>query len=482
MSTATKKTIRLPYNLELRSYQKEMWDALVHVTPSGEVKMKKKRACLVHHRRAGKDKNCINFMAFMAWYHRVGTYYYVLPTFAQAKRVIWDGIGKDGFRFIDHLPKELIYSKNETELQVVFKHPTEKNERGEPKPGSVIQLIGSDNIDSIVGTNPVGLVFSEYSLQSPKAWTYLQPIVRENGGWAIFVFTPRGKNHAYRLAYGNGKQQIGASKNPDWFFSLKTIDETSRDAEGEDKSRVVTLADVEADKAEGMDDETALQEYWCSFDASIQGSYYGKLITSAYREGRVKPLEWDPMLPVITWWDIGRNDTTAIWFVQPVGRALHWLDYYENSDQGLPHYAKIVTAKEYGYAYHAMPHDIGVTEWGTDTRRIDMARKLGLNPIRTAKKLDITEGIEAVRRILPMSYFNETTLGEYALGALMHYHKEYDEEREVYKNTPLHDWSSNLADAVRTGSLLYRPGQELQLPGSYQQTQTVCDTQYDIFG
>lgn len=146
----------------------------------------KHRAVLVWHRRAGKDKTTLNF-TIMKMLQRVGLYYYFLPTYAQGKKIIWDGIGSDGFAFMQHFPNYLVAGRSETEMQVTFRN------------GSVFQVIGTDKIDSIVGTNPIGCIFSEYSLQNPKAWDLTRPILGENGGWAVFVYTPRGKNHGHRL-------------------------------------------------------------------------------------------------------------------------------------------------------------------------------------------------------------------------------------------------------------------------------------------
>ena len=177
-------TITLPHNFKPRKYQLpflKAWDSGI------------KRFILVWHRRSGKDKTVFaNLVKKM--FERVGTYFYFLPTYTQAKKVIWTGADKDGFRFLDHIPKELIKGEiNETEMRVELIPPPGHTS------GSIIQLVGADNIDRIVGTNPIGVVFSEYSLMKPKVWEYIRPILAENGGWAVFVFTPRGMNHAWNL-------------------------------------------------------------------------------------------------------------------------------------------------------------------------------------------------------------------------------------------------------------------------------------------
>src|SRR6185312_14576271 len=171
-------TINLPHNFKPRPYQIPVLRAL-----DGGAK----RVVAVWHRRAGKEKTFINYTAMAAACDRVGTYFYLFPTYTQAKKAVWDGRDRDGFPFIGHFPPEIVAKKNEQELKITLTN------------GSIFQLVGSDNIDAVMSTNPIGCVFAEYALQDPRAWDYVRPILRENGGWAIFDFTPRGKNHGYQI-------------------------------------------------------------------------------------------------------------------------------------------------------------------------------------------------------------------------------------------------------------------------------------------
>jgi len=198
-----------------------------------------KRIVVVWHRRAGKDKTLFNLVVKRAL-ERVGAYYYFFPTYRQGKKILWDGMDKGGSPFLAHIPASLIQSKNDTEMKIRLIN------------GSVIQIIGTDNVDSIVGTNPIGCVFSEYALQDPLAWEYIRPILRENGGWAVFNFTPRGRNHGYAL------YQI-ALKNPDeWYCEVLTVDDTG----------ALTRADIQAERDAGMAEGLIQQEFFCSFDAA----------------------------------------------------------------------------------------------------------------------------------------------------------------------------------------------------------------------
>jgi phage terminase large subunit len=379
-----------------------------------------KRLVLVWHRRAGKDKTSWNLMIKAACL-RVGTYFYILPTYTQAKKVIWDAIDRDGFRVIDHIPPELRAGVNHSEMKVTLTN------------GSVIQLVGSDNIDSIVGTNPLGLVFSEYSLQSPLAWQFLQPIVIENGGWALFEFTPRGQNHAADL-YDE------ASRRPEWFASLLTVEDTG----------VLSGAQL-AEVTVGMSEELVRQEFYCDFEAGNEGSYYGRLLAEAKDGARIGRVIPEPGLAVHTSWDLGVGDATAVWFFQLVGRERRYIDYYENSGEGLPHYIRELQRRNYVYGRHFAPHDIEVREFSSGTSRIDTARQLGIR-FEVIPQHTLEDGIEAARLLLPRCWFDSERCKD-GIAALRAYHKAFDDKRQTWRDRPEHDWSSHAADAFRYGAM-----------------------------
>jgi len=209
-----------------------------------------KRGVCVWHRRAGKDKTYLNYLA-KEMVRRVGIYYYFFPTYNQGKKILWDGIDRTGFKYMDHIPAALREKTSQQEMKIVLKN------------NSIFQIIGTDNIDSIMGTNPIGCVFSEFSLQNPAAWDYIRPILTENGGWAIFNFTPRGRNHAYLL-------YEMASHNPDWYCEMLTVDDTKR----EDGTPVITPEMVQAEREAGMSEELVQQEFYCSFDAALSACFF----------------------------------------------------------------------------------------------------------------------------------------------------------------------------------------------------------------
>jgi len=219
--------ITIPFKFRPREYQLPLLKALDKGI---------KRAIIVWNRRSGKDKVCFNYMVKKAC-ERVGTYFYFLPEYTQARKVIWDNIDNDGFKMLDHIPPELIKKTNDTTLKVELVN------------GSIIQLLGADTFSkSGVGTNPIGVVMSEYSVNDPEVWNFIRPILAVNGGWIIFNFTPRGQNHAFKLL------EI-AKDNPEWFTEVLTVNET----------KVLSPEDIERERREGMSEAMIDQEYFCKF-------------------------------------------------------------------------------------------------------------------------------------------------------------------------------------------------------------------------
>lgn len=428
--------LTLPHKFKPRDYQLPLMQALDDGFD---------RLVAVWHRRAGKDKTLINVVAKKAL-ERVGTYFYLFPTYSQGRKVLWNGRDKDGLRFLDHIPKQLIKRINSQEMLIELIN------------GSIIQIVGTDNVDSILGTNPIGVVFSEYSLQDPIAWSYIKPILIENGGWAIFNFTPRGENHAYDL-------YEYARKNPKWFCQLLTVEDTK--VVPKEKLESIRLEYI----AEHGDDSLFWQELYCDFKVPIQGSYYGKLLQKAEQDGRVSNVPYEPQLPVNTYWDLGIDDSMTIWFVQFLGKERRIIDYYENSGEGLKHYIQVLQDRKYIYGDHWAPHDIEVRELTTGKSRLETARSLGID-FNVAPRLSVSDGIDAVRNVLAKCWFDKEKTSK-GLNALKHYHKEFDKKNKVYRKNPKHDWSSHGADAFRCFAVVEEEETSYDVPSSDQVNQGV---------
>lgn len=412
----SKEVISLPYKFEPRDYQLPLMDAI----DTGI-----KRAVCVWHRRSGKDKTVINLVA-KKMYERVGAYYYLFPTFKQGRKVIWDGRDRSGFKFTNHIPHSIRRRTDNTEMLI------------ETDNGSIFQVIGTDDIDRIRGTNPFGIVFSEWSLQNPAAWDITRPILAENGGWAIFIYTPQGKNHGWTTLET-------AKAFPDvWYSEILTVEDTNvipQDILAQERREII--------RKDG-NDAVYLQEYMCDFEIPIQGAYFADQLMRADEDNRIGGVPHDMATEVHTFWDLGIDDSMTIWFMQRVGREFHFIDYYENSGEGIPHYIKILKEKkDYIYGRHFAPHDIEARELTTGRSRKETAKNLGID-FEVVPRVQFKEdSIEAARNILSQCWFDSNKC-EQGLNALRSYHKEWDEDRQVFKPTPVHDWASHGADSFQT--------------------------------
>lgn len=393
-----------------RDYQIPIFDALEN---KGY-----KRIMIIFPRRAGKDITAFN-VVIRAAIRKIGVYYYIFPTYSQAKKAIWDSITNDGVKFLDYIPEELVAGKNSQEMKITLIND------------SIIQFVGSTDYDRLMGTNPQGCIFSEYAMQDPRAYQYIRPILTANGGWAIFVSTPRGKNSLYDL------YQI-AIQSDDWFVSKLTIDDTKH----------IPMHLIEKERDEGvMSEDLIQQEYYVSFSLGVEGGYYTKIMDKLRREGHFCKVPLENGFLVHTAWDLGVRDSTVIIFFQTIGQEIRIIDYYENSKEGLEHYVSILRDKGYIYGKHIAPHDIRVREFGSGITRFEKARQLGVI-FTLADNLLIEDGIEAVRSTLPKMWFDETKCKD-LIKALENYRQEYDSRKQIYKAGPLHDKWSHGADCAR---------------------------------
>lgn len=390
------------------------------------------RAVAVWHRRAGKDSTALNFTASAA-HRRIGTYWHMLPESAQGRKVVWDGIDKQERRIIDQVwPEELRKATIKDEMKI------------ELKIGSIWQVVGSDNYLSLLGANPIGVVFSEYSLANPSAWDYIRPILAENGGWAIFLYTPRSKNHGFKLF------QM-ATKNKDWFAELKTVDDTL----------LISPKVIQEERDSGMDDDLIMQEYFCSWQGVQQGSIYGDQMSKARAQGRIGAIPYDRRYPVNTFWDIGHSDTTSIICHQMVGAQDRFLYSYENSGQDVAHYVAQLKDRDYLYGNHYLPHDAKNVTLAAKSNPLgknvwDQCIALGMRDLVLVPRTpDVWTAINATRGRFSTAYFDDVGCTG-LLNALESYHKKWSEERKCFEDQPYHDWSSNYCDAFRQWAQGYK--------------------------
>lgn len=371
----------------------------------------KRFAVVVAHRRFGKTVAALNHLIREAVLNEKETprYAYIAPTYGQAKRVAWDYLVK--------YTTPLGGTNNISELRVDFW-------------GRRIQLYGSDNPDSLRGQFFDGVIIDEVGDQNPKIWTdIVRPALTDRKGWCLFIGTPKGHNHFKEL-------RDRAEKESDWGLLEFKASETG----------VVDKTELKAAKNE-MGESKFRQEFECSFDAPIEGSYYGEMLNELEDKKHMQEIPREELSRTFTAWDLGMGDSTSIWVAQLVGTEVRLLDYYENHGVGLDHYVKWIKDNDYLKAEHILPHDVRVRELGTGKSRLEMLEDAGLE-VKIAPRMGLDDGIQAVRRLLPRCWFNVPQV-QNGLNCLRNYRRDYDEKRKIFFERPLHDWSSHGSDSFR---------------------------------
>lgn len=377
----------------------------------------------IEPRRSGKDFKWWNLMIRQAL-KRVGLYFYCLPTFAQARSVIFEGKTNTGSDFISSIPPQLISKIRADTMTINLTN------------GSIIRLVGSDSYDtSIIGSNPIGIVFSEYALCDENAYKLAaMPIMKGNGGWVALISTPRGKNHLYEL------YQI-AQNSPDWYTEFLTVEDTNH----------ISIHEIKKEIESGeISEDLALQEYWCSFEMGQEGSYYAKYIDKMRLKGQITTVPWQPYHKVYTAWDLGIKDPTVIIFFQVIGETVRIFDYYEAADKPMPHFAQVIAdKKDQGYIFekHFPPHDIMQRESARGLTKRELYAELGVK-FTEPVMIDIEDGIELCRRSFSKIWIDEINCKK-LIKAIENYREEFDIKRRVYKGRPYHDQWSHGCDALR---------------------------------
>lgn len=384
---------------------------------------------IVCHRRFGKTHFALNEMIHMALKNplKAPQYAYLAPTYGQAKRVAWDLL-KD---YTKHIPGRTV---NEADLRIDL------------DPGGTgnrvrFMLLGAENPGSLKGLYLDGVVLDEYAEMNPQIWSeVIRPALSDRLGWGIFIGTPKGQNHFYDI------YNIGKNDPANWFTALYKASQTG----------VIPKTELDANKAQ-MSDAEYMQEFECSFSAALVGAYYGKEMEEAEVELRIANVPYNKQLPVTTYWDLGMDDSTAIWFGQMLGGGeIRWIDYLEDSGHDLEFYAKALKDKGYSYDRVVLPHDGAVRELGTGVTRQQTLRKhLPGVRVEVQERTKPADGINAARLMIKRSWFDKLKCKD-GIDALKNYERKWDAKREVFQSVPLHNWASHGADAFRTAAMAVR--------------------------
>ena len=419
-------------------------------------------ACLVLHRRAGKTTAVLNHLQRAAmsddWERsrlltlkpdltasqltellRNRFYGHILPTYRQAKLTAWV--------MLKHFARPIADARpNEAELCIDYAN------------GSRLQLFGSDKPDRLRGIGFSGVSFDEYGMHPPNVFSeVISKSLADHLGFAIFAGTIKGRNQLY--------QTYEASKDdPSWFSVWQDLDPSL--STEEDAARLM-LGQAMTDDREliekGLMNQAEFdQEWYLSSDAAIKGAYYTELLTAARKDGRITRVPYDPALPVDTDWDLGISDAMTIWFTQSTRAGeVRVIDYYENSGEGIPHYARVLQERPYTYGEHWAPHDIQVRELGTGKSRLETARNHGIR-FRVVRNIGVADGIDAARLLLPRCWFDEVKC-KVGLEALTFYRKGYNDKLQIFTDKPMHDWTSHAADAFRGMAVRHKPPKAKEL-------------------
>ena len=384
-----------------------------------------KRAACVWHRRAGKDRTATFIESELAC-KRVGLYWHALPEYAQARRVIWDAITRDGQRLIDiSFPKEIVKKRHEHEMKIELIN------------GSIWQPVGADNFNSLVGSNPVHVTYSEYALMAPAAREYLRPIIAENDGSELFISTPRGYNHFHDLCQH-------AEKNPLWFYSRLSVHDTK-----------VIPVEVLDEEQKTMPEELFRQEFLCDFSAANVGAILGRWIEAAEKEGRVSDeYEYDPAGPgLVISSDIGRRDTATWWFWQPMADGFKLVDYDEDSGLDADEWADRINEKLAGRQIDKiwLPHDAKTKSFSAKYSAIEIfLLKYGNEVMGIVPMTSKGDRINAARKVAPSCRFAKTACAK-GLSGLRAWSFEWNSDTKQFSREPKHDWASHPGDGFSYG-------------------------------
>lgn len=457
------RRVTLPYDFEPREYQQRYMDHYDHGGHGG---------VWIWHRRAGKDLVSLHQTVKMM-HQRVGMYWHCLPTYTQARKAVWNNFNNtSGKRLLRAIfPKEIV------------KHPDDFRPQAEmlieTKNGSILQIIGSDNIDNIVGAGPLHVTFSEYALCKPNSYSLIKPMLRESGGTVSFITTPRGRNHAWDIFEVAGREK-------GWVRDHQSLVDTGawrfwKTDTGEGFASPEEV--MAAERAAGMQPELVRQEYLCDWTAALVGSVYGDLMEVLEKNGAICDFEADGT--AFTAWDLGLNDSTAIWFMVINGHKIDFVDYYEAHGKPLSHFFEHVEmrAAQHGLEYkkHWLPFDAKAKTLASQVSVLDQfIERYGSSKVDIAPKLSPIDGIQAARWLLQQKirFHKRITLG---IEVLKQYHYEFDEGTRSYSNRPEHDWSSHGADAFRYAALVTRTNQLLAKPPPPKPPQKPLFRTYDSF-
>jgi len=346
------------------------------------------------HRRGGKDLFELTEVLLPSAFERPGTYQYIWPSLKQGRDSFWEGKDEEGQDiFLKYIPQEMILHKDNADMKL-----TVASVGGT----SLIQVFGTNNKQYIAlrGKPSNGAVFTEFAYQDPRGDEVISPMIRKTGGWRSYNSTPNGNNH-YKDRF------FRAKKNPDCYTILATVLDTFN----HNGNRLVTDADLQKERDDGKPEDYINQEYFCSFNQGIEGTYIGKELQELANEGHITKVPYEKELLVDTYWDLGiSKNSMAVWFVQQMGNEVRYIDFEEATGKTFTYWAQLLQAKNYLYGKHYAPPDILVKEMVGKGQiaqtRLDHAADVGIH-FEITEKCSFENSVEVLKGLLPVSWFDE---------------------------------------------------------------------------
>tara|TARA_R110000803_G_scaffold56695_1_gene114068 strand:+ start:1031 stop:2518 length:1488 start_codon:yes stop_codon:yes gene_type:complete len=387
-------------------------------------------AFLICHRRYGKTVACIAELVIRALYtkKKQAQYAYVCPFRTQAKAVAWN--------YLVEMTQGVAIDVKVSELSVTLPN------------GAKIWLTGSDNVNALRGLYLDGVVLDEFGQSRPDLLeAVIMPCLLDRKGWLVIIGTAYGRLNKFFDYYEKSRD------DDEWFHAdIKVAD-----------SNVIPL-DEQRRIRDAISEAKWNQEFQNDFSAELVGTYYASLVNDLEQRQKINTTTvWDVDLPVQVAFDIGRSDNTCAWFFQETAHGIKWIDFYTNNGESASHYIDMLKDKPYNLSRVHLPHDAKAMTFSTDKSALEQFvhafehqdTLVGLVP-----KLSVADGIEAARQVLKHSEFNGETC-YYGIECLRVYRKKFDEINQVFSNKPLHDYSSDAADAFRYASIManksYKP-------------------------
>ena len=417
-------------------------------------KSKARFKVIVTHRRFGNSVFCINTLidAVLKCKNPMPRFAYVGPSYGQVKRTVWDMFK----HYTQNIPG---VEYHEGDLRIDFH--TNKGK---------ILLLSAENPNSLRGLYLDGVVLDEMADIAPSVYKeVVRPTLVDRKGWAIFCGTPKGDNY-FKELYDYGK----TSGDKDWFTAIFKASET----------RIVPQEELEQLRKQMSEDEYN-QEFECDFSSGMVGNYFAKELKKAEEEGRITRVPCDPVIPVDTYWDLGMDDVTAVWFMQKTRFEKRFIDYMEVGGSSIPEILVQVKKKNYNLDEFVLPHDAKVRDLSTGKARMQMFYEHGCRRIRVVPRVGSKqESINAARVMLATSWFDKDKCA-LGLKALANYQKKWDEKRQTFGTNPLHNWASNGADAFQCAALGMREGVdgggEVSSRFLSGDEELLAETEYDVY-